>query len=125
MELEKQRQAAQEILEKRENQFKEKIHELEGRILQEREERTYSDQKVAELARWRQDVEQIHISSGIPLSMSALQLQRIETKDSDRESNRLVMYCLRLVFHFEFQSLLYTSVKSLTLQHINICLVRV
>ena len=74
---------SQDVLAKREGNYKERIHELEGRILQHREEKTFLEQKISELELWKQNAERFQMSSGVPFSMSFAHQQKLDSVEID------------------------------------------
>lgn len=107
-EHEKQRKLAQDAFEQRESAYKDKIHELEGKVLREQEERARLAREVEELRAFQHEVWSIQASSGVPFSLSHFHQQRLDDADKESEGSRYevvaawlnLVVCVGLINYF-------------------------
>ena len=76
--MEKQRQNAQDAMDKQESAHKEEIRKIEERLYHEQDERSLAQRRILEMERALQ-------STGLPLSLPAVHQKRL---DFDLDSNR-------------------------------------
>ncbi|CAK8682901.1 unnamed protein product [Clavelina lepadiformis] len=78
-----QRKQIQEIVETQQTELNTKLHEVEDKFLHERELRLKAEE---ELSKWRDNVEHLQSTSGLPLSMSQVHQNKLDPTEIENES---------------------------------------